>query len=174
MKLKRTPGLFLVGFMASGKSTVGRALAGEIGWPFVDIDSEIEQAQGRTIAQLFNERGEKVFRDLETETIRAYVSRIRCGAPSVVALGGGAFVQPQNWDLISESGVTLWLDCPFETLCSRLELDTARPLANDRSNLAQLFENRRKFYGRADYRVEVTSSKVSDVVESIRRLPLFQ
>ena len=172
LKLKRTPGLFLVGFMASGKSTVGRALADEIGWPFVDIDDEIEREQGHNIAQLFSERGEKAFRDLETETIRKHVSQIQAGLPSVVALGGGAFVQPQNWKLISENGVTLWLDCPFETLCNRLG-DNKRPLAADRVRLAQLFQDRRPLYSRADYRVEVLSSHVSDVVESIRKLPLF-
>jgi shikimate kinase len=173
LKLKRTPGLFLVGFMASGKSTVGRALADEIGWPFVDIDEEIERSQRQTIAQLFLERGEKAFREIETEMIRAHVSRIRSGVASVVALGGGAFVQPQNWDLISESGITLWLDCPFEMLCSRLDNDGTRPLAADRTKLAQLFQDRRPLYTRADYRVEVQSGNVSDVVESIRKLPLF-
>jgi shikimate kinase len=173
LKLKRTPGLFLVGFMASGKSTVGRALAEEIGWPFVDIDEEIERSQRQTIAQLFSERGEKVFRDIETEMIRAHVSRIRAGLPSVIALGGGAFVQPQNWELISENGVTVWLDCPFEMLCSRLGNDATRPLAVDRIKLAQLFEDRRPLYSRADYRIEVHSGNVSDVVESIRKLPLF-
>ncbi len=159
--------------MASGKSTVGRALADEIGWPFVDIDEEIEQEQGQPIARLFSERGEGVFRDLETDAIRKHVSRIRSGLPSVVALGGGAFVQQQNWTLISENGVTLWLDCPFETLCDRLGEDITRPLAADRTKLAQLFQDRRPLYSRADYRVEVLSNEVSEVVESIRKLPIF-
>lgn len=173
LKLKRTPGLFLVGFMASGKSTVGRALADEIGWPFVDIDEEIEREQGQPITQLFSRHGENFFRDLETEAIRKRVIQIQAGQPSVVALGGGAFVQPQNWKLISENGVTLWLDCPFETLCDRLGTDITRPLAADRNKLAQLFQDRRPLYSRADYRIEVLSSAVSDVVESIRKLPLF-
>lgn len=173
LKLKRTPGLFLVGFMASGKSTVGRALADEIGWPFVDLDEEIEREQGQSIAQLFAEKGEKVFRDLETAAIRKHVAQIQSGQPSVIALGGGAFVQPQNWELISENGITLWLDCPFTTVCDRLGSDTTRPLAADRTKLEQLFQDRRPIYSRADYRVEVLSDSVSDVVESIRKLPLF-
>lgn len=173
LKLKRTPGLFLVGFMASGKSTVGRALAAEIGWPFVDIDTEIEQAEGRSIAELFSERGERAFREIETEAIRKHVLQIQAGTPSVVALGGGAFVQPQNWSLISENGVTLWLDCTFEAICDRLGNDTTRPLAADRNKLAQLFQDRRPLYSRADYRVEVLSTEVSEIVESIRKLPIF-
>lgn len=173
LKLKRTPGLFLVGFMASGKSTVGRALADEIGWPFIDIDAEIEQQQGQSISQLFSERGEAAFREIETEAIRRHIAQIRSGHPSVIALGGGAFVQPQNWTLISENGVTVWLDCPFETLCQRLGADTTRPLAANRDKLAELFQHRRPLYSRADYRVEILSAEVSDVVESIRKLPLF-
>lgn len=173
LKLKRTPGLFLVGFMASGKSTVGRALAEEIGWPFVDIDAEIEQQQGQSISQLFSERGEAIFREIETETIRRHIAQIRSGHPGVVALGGGAFVQAQNWSLISENGVTIWLDCPFEILCQRLGADTTRPLAANRDKLAELFQHRRPLYSRADYRVEIRSAEISDVVESIRKLPIF-
>ena len=85
LKLKRTPGLYLVGFMAVGKTTVGRALADELGWPFADIDAEIEANEGKTIAQIFDERGEFAFRDLETEAIRRRVRWIEAGHPCVVA-----------------------------------------------------------------------------------------
>src|SRR5579875_1032216 len=98
LKLKRTPGLYLVGFMGSGKTTVGRALSDELGWPFTDIDSEIEIREGQAISQIFQERGEAAFRDLEAEAIRSHVSRIEAGHPCVIALGGGAFVQPRNWE----------------------------------------------------------------------------
>src|SRR5665213_2871574 len=100
LKLKRTPGLYLVGFMASGKTTLGRALAEELGWPFADIDSEIESRVGKTIAQIFSELGESGFRDLETQVIHRHVRRIETGSPCVVALGGGAFIQTRNWELI--------------------------------------------------------------------------
>src|SRR3954447_22986529 len=107
LKLKRTPGLYLVGFMASGKTTVGRNLASELGWHFSDIDSELEREQQTTIAKIFAERGEQAFRDLETEAIRKRIVKVQAGHPCVVALGGGAFIQPRNWDLITGNGITI-------------------------------------------------------------------
>jgi shikimate kinase len=173
LKLKRTPGLYLVGFMACGKTTIGHSLSEELGWFFIDIDSEIELRHEKTIAQIFVERGEAVFRDLETEMIRARVSQVESGMPCVFALGGGAFVQPRNWDLIENNGVTVWLDCPFETIQKRLGDDATRPLAANQNGLAQLYEDRRPLYSRADYRVEVDTDDISDTVQKILRLPIF-
>jgi shikimate kinase len=173
LKLKRTPGLYLVGFMAAGKTTVGRALAEELGWPFADIDREIEFSQGKAIAQIFDERGESSFRDLETEMIRRHVQRIEAGHACVVALGGGAFAQPRNWELIENNGVTVWLDCTLETVRKRLGDDAARPLARDRERLAQLFEDRRPLYSQADFRIEVDCDDVALIVDRILQLPIF-
>jgi shikimate kinase len=173
LKLKRTPGLYLVGFMAAGKSTVGRALAEQLGWHFTDIDHEIERQQGATISDLFLTHGEEGFRDLETEVIRHHVDAIRAGVPGVVALGGGAFVQPRNWDLLENNGVTIWLDCPFDVVCQRLDGDQTRPLAKDGRRLARLFQDRRPLYSRADYRVEVITDDVSTIVTGILKLPIF-
>jgi shikimate kinase len=173
LKLKRTPGLYLVGFMAVGKTTVGRSLAGQLGWCFVDIDSDIEAEQGKAIAEIFRERGESYFRELESEIIRARVARIEAGDPCVMALGGGAFVQPQNWQLIQNNGVTVWLDCELDTLRQRLGDDLARPLAQDREGLTKLFEDRRPLYARADFRIPVDSADVDEIVQKILRLPIF-
>jgi shikimate kinase len=173
LKLKRTPGLYLVGFMASGKTTIGRALADEIGWPFVDIDSEIEAREGKKISEIFSERGELAFREVESAVIRSHVNHIESGQPRVVALGGGAFVQPRNWDLIINNGVTVWLDCPLDTVRRRLGDDTTRPLAANRNGLAQLFEDRRPLYARADYRVPVDTDHIPAIIQRILELPLF-
>jgi len=173
LKLKRTPGLYLVGFMACGKTTIGYSLAEELGWPFIDIDREIENCEGKSIVQIFGERGEAVFRDLETERIRARVLQIESGKPCVCALGGGAFVQPRNWDLIENNGVTVWLDCPLDTIRKRLGDDTTRPLAADRNGLTQLFEDRRPLYGRADFRIEVDTENIPEIVKRILKLPIF-
>ena len=86
LKLKRTPGLYLVGFMASGKTTVGRMLAEELGWRFADIDAEIEGREGVPITQIFSERGEDTFRELEAAAIRKRVSQVQFGSPWVIAL----------------------------------------------------------------------------------------
>jgi shikimate kinase len=173
LKLKRTPGLYLVGFMASGKTTVGRAVAEELGWPFCDLDSEIELREGMTIAQIFAERGEGAFRDLETDAIQQRVWSIEAGRPCVIALGGGAFVQQRNWELIQNNGVTVWLDCAIEMIRNRLGDDNSRPLAQNRERLAKLFEDRRPLYSRADFRVEVDCDDVSRIVRKVLELPIF-
>jgi shikimate kinase len=174
LKLKRTPGLYLVGFMATGKTTVGRALADEIGWPFVDIDSEIELLEGKAISKIFSEQGEPAFREIESSVIRTHVKSIETGQPSVMALGGGAFVQPRNWDLLQNNGVTVWLDCPLDTVCKRLgDCDPTRPLAANRTRLAKLFDDRRPLYARADYRVDADTEDTVEILKRILSLPLF-
>lgn len=174
LKLKRTPALYLVGFMASGKTTIGRAVAEQLGWPFTDIDSEIEAQQGRSVAEIFLSDGEVAFRDLETETIRQHVRQIEAGNPCVVALGGGAFVQPRNWELIQDNGIAVWLDCALETIRKRLGEDTSRPLAADRGGaLLKLYEDRRPLYARADFRIDVDTAELPEIVNKILRLPIF-
>ncbi len=173
LKLKRTPGLYLVGFMAAGKTTIGRALADALGWPFKDLDAEIEAQKGRTIAQIFLEDGEAVFRELETATIRKDVSEIEAGNPCVLALGGGAFAQRLNWDLIQNNGVAIWLDCTLETVRARLGDDATRPLAADPERLSKLYEDRRPLYARADFRINVDTAEVDEIVRDILELPIF-
>ncbi len=173
LKLKRTPGLYLVGFMASGKTTVGAALAAELGWPFTDIDIAIEAQEGKAVAQIFAERGEEAFRELEAAAIREQVARIERGLPCVVSLGGGASIQPKNWELIGNNGITVWLDCPIERVHTRLGNDITRPLAQNRAGLAQLFEARRPFYARADYRIEIDCDDVDAIIRRILQLPIF-
>ena len=174
LKLKRTPGLYLVGFMASGKTTVGRALADHIGWPFVDMDAEIEAREGRSIAQIFQESGEVAFREIEGQVLRAHIRRIEAGQPCVLALGGGAFVQPGNRELLENNGVSLWLDCPLELIQRRLSGDTLRPLAAlANGNLRPLYEARRPLYSHANYRVEIDTEDVNQLLQRILKLPLF-
>ncbi len=173
LKLKRTPGLYLVGFMASGKTTVAKKLAEELGWCFVDVDSEIEQTHGKSIAQIFLDDGESAFREIETRALRQHVTEIEAGKPCVVALGGGAFVQLKNWELIENNGVTVWLDCPFDTILRRLGDDTTRPLAANRGKLSEIFEDRRPLYAKADFRISVETDDVSEIVGQILELPIF-
>jgi shikimate kinase len=174
LKLKRTPGIYLVGFMGSGKSTIGRLLAGRIGWHFVDVDAEIEAAEGTSILRIFETRGEVEFRRVERAKLREHVRAIECGRPAVLALGGGAIVQPENFTLLENNGVTIWLDCPFETVRRRVEPASHRPLARDPVSFAQLYETRRESYARADYRIPIESDDPAVAVEAALRLPLFK
>ena len=127
LKLKNTPGIYLVGFMGSGKTTIGRLLAERLGWHFADLDDEIEAQQGSSIAEIFDLRGEEEFRRIETGVVRAQVRTIERGRPTVVALGGGTFAQQANFDLLENNGVSIWLDCPLETVSAAwVRFPTAR------------------------------------------------
>jgi shikimate kinase len=88
LKLKRTPGIYLVGFMGCGKTTIGRLLARRIGWHFADLDLDIENAHGGTVQQIFAEHGEPHFRQLEHSALKQRVREVERGKPSVIALGG--------------------------------------------------------------------------------------
>jgi len=174
IKLKRTPGIYLAGFMGSGKSTVGRMLADRLGWEFTDLDAEIEAGEHDTIGHIFETRGEPEFRRIETEVMRSRVRSIECGIPTVVALGGGAFVEPGNFDLIENHGVSIWLDCSLEAVERRLAgVPHDRPLARDPEKFRQLFEDRKEGYRRADFRV-ASDCDTNETVEAILALPLWK
>jgi shikimate kinase len=177
LKLKRTPGIFLVGFMGSGKSTVGRALAEELGWGFVDLDEDIEQREGMPIPQIFDTRGEAAFRRAETEALKERVRSVESGKPYVIALGGGAFLSAANFEMVSNNGVSVWLDCPFPMVERRLaEQHTEynhRPLARDPDKLRELFAVRRTGYERADYCIAVESDDAAAITAKILALRLF-
>lgn len=173
LKLKRTPGLFIVGFMASGKSTAGQMLAQKLGWQFADVDADVEREQGTTIREIFEKRGEGAFRVIETQTIQNRIDVIRTGHPWVIALGGGAFVQEQNRELISNNGISLWLDCPLSRVRTRLGGDSTRPLATDPERLTTLYEARQVLYSRADYRIDADCDQPEEIVSRILALPIF-
>jgi shikimate kinase len=174
LRLKRTPGVYLVGFMGAGKSTVGRLLADRLGWNFFDTDEEIEAAEKMPVAEIFAACGEPEFRRIESEMIRAHVGFIEQGRPAVVALGGGAFVTQANRKLLESNGITVWLDCPFETVQRRVALANHRPLARDAQQFAALYRARRPVYCLADVRIPIESDDPAEAVEAILRHPLFQ
>jgi shikimate kinase len=173
LKLKRTPGLYLVGFMGSGKSAVGRLLAHELGWSFADIDEDIENEEGVSIAEIFDTRGELEFRGIEQEALRKRVREVEFGKPMVLALGGGAFVDPANRKLLEERGVTVWLDCPFPRIHARIKDQAHRPLARDPQTFQQLFDDRRDAYSQAEHRIEADTDDPAAIVAEILKLPIF-
>lgn len=173
LKLKRTPGLYLIGFMGSGKTTVGRLLADRLGWPFADLDDDIEAREQSSIEEIFSIRGEAEFRRIETEAMRNWVRSVERGHPLVLALGGGAFVDRDNIDLLDNHGVTIWLDCPFDLVKARVMKEFHRPLARDLEKCERLYNDRRASYALANYRVDSTDVPPAHIVESILKLPLF-
>jgi shikimate kinase len=173
LKLKRTPGIYLVGFMASGKTTIGRLLAHELGWAFADLDEDIEAEHGRSIADIFDADGEAEFRKIEQGAIQKRVGQVVRGKPMVVALGGGAFAQEMNHSLLEENGVIIWLDCPFSKVCARVDGTSHRPLAREAAKFKQLYEDRREAYRKADHRIEIDTDDPAAIVAAIMKLPIF-
>jgi shikimate kinase len=155
--------IFLVGFMGVGKSTVGRALAGRLGYDFVDTDEIVEATEGRTIEQLFHERGEGYFREREWDALVSLAARTRI----VAATGGGLFLAPTHQDFIRRHGVSVWLDAPLEAIWSRVNVAAGRPLFTTREELARLLASRRDRYALADYRVPAGNRAVDEVVAEV-------
>jgi shikimate kinase len=174
LKLKRTPGIYVVGFMGAGKSTVGRHLAHRLGWSFFDTDSEIEAAEQTTIPELFSGRGEAEFRRIEANILLQHVRWIERGRPAVLALGGGTFAIPENRELLANSGLSIWLDCPFDIVQRRVAQTTHRPLARDPHAFAALFHARRDAYTLADLRVPVDTDDPELTVAAILAHPTLK
>ncbi len=172
--LKRTPGLYLVGFMGAGKTTIGYQLAARLGWQFVDLDVDVERTSGQTISGIFEQFGEARFRELEYEALKRRVRAIASGSATVLALGGGAFAQPRTASLLEDHGASIWLDCPFEKIQERVARASHRPLARDPERFRQLYEDRLAIYSRADYRVPIETDECSETVDRILHLPLFR
>ncbi len=168
----KTQALFLVGFMGAGKSSVGELLGQRLGWPFEDLDLRIQQRDGRSIEQIFAESGESYFRRVEHEALREVVEELG-SAPRVVALGGGAFAQPENIQLLKSAGVsTVFLDGSVDELFERCqEQGRSRPLRSDIELFRKLYDARRNHYMSASIRVDTSGKNVarvaSEVVEAL-------
>ncbi len=167
----------LTGFMGSGKSTVGRLLAAQLAWHFVDLDSEIERHTGLPISQIFEQKGEPVFRDIEHDCLTRVLGwASERDARVVLALGGGTFAQPRNAALlhnVDAPGVAvIWLDCAIESLLQRCVLMGDRPLFRDEASFRRLYEERLPYYRLADYRIESGGESIR-VVEQILALGIF-
>ncbi len=154
--------IVLVGMMGAGKSSIGRRLAGRLGIPFVDADSEIEQAAGMRIPEIFAIHGEPYFRSGEARVI----ARLLDGGPQVLATGGGAFMNPETRAAIGERALSVWLKADFDVLARRLKRRSDRPLLNNpdpHATLERLIAERYPVYAEAD--VTVVSRDVShDVI----------
>ena len=174
LRLKHTPGIYVVGFMGAGKSTVGRHLAHRLGWSFFDTDEEIEAAEKTTIAELFSRRGEPEFRRIENLILLQHVRWIERGRPAVLALGGGAYALAENRSLLTDNGITVWLDCPFEIVQRRVGQATHRPLARDTQAFAELYHSRRECYELADIHVPVESDDPEATVSVILANPILK
>lgn len=161
--------VFLVGFMGAGKTSVGRALGRHLRWPFVDLDDRIRGMEGRSIPEIFERGGESRFRELECAALRDLLAEVESGSPSIVALGGGAFAQPEIVALLAESkNITIFLDAPADELWRRCGDDrTQRPLRRDETEFQRLYEARRPRYLEASLRIETNGRNIEQIVLQI-------
>ncbi len=128
MKSDKNRNIILIGYMGSGKSTVGRKAAKAVEYNFLDTDTLIEKEEGITISELFEEKGELYFREKETETIRRLIKEPR---GNIIATGGGLPMKAGNAELLKELGTVIYLKAETDTLVKRLSGDTTRPLLQD-------------------------------------------
>ena len=126
--------VYLVGMPGSGKSSVGRALAPLLSLPFVDLDEEVEQQAGRSVAEIFERGGEGTFRLAESRALAA----VAAGGRAVVACGGGIVLDPSNRALLTSSGVVVYLEAGLEILRARVGDGAGRPLLRSGDSQAQL------------------------------------
>ena len=158
--------LVLVGFMAAGKTRIGRLLAERLGLPFVDTDKSIEQSFGLPVADIFRERGEPEFRKAE----RALIASLLAGEPKVVSIGGGAFLDAETRGALLAGARTIWLDPPFGVVLARLARSgSKRPLAAGKTpeDIRRLWEARRPFYAQAHVRIATSGGDPETVVKRI-------
>lgn len=167
---KRRDTIVLVGLMGAGKSCVGRRLAESLGVPFVDSDEEIEKAAGCGVTDIFDVYGEPAFRDCE----RRVIARLLSEGPSIIATGGGAFMDEETRETIKATSTSVWLRADPEVLYQRTKRSKTRPLLATDDPKAKLFalaDVRYPIYAEADIIVDTgnesldtTVQKVADVV----------
>jgi shikimate kinase len=160
--------LYLVGFMGTGKSTVGRSVAHRLGFLFVDSDVEIERTQGRTITEIFAQQGEAAFRTMEREFVAHGHPAERC----VVACGGGLVVQPGMLDELKSRGVVVCLHASIETILERTGRHRTRPLLeveDPEARVRSLFAQREPVYNRCGTVILTDSRPLHDVTAHVVR-----
>lgn len=160
--------IVLVGLMGAGKTSVGRRLAEKLAIPFVDADHEIEEAAGKTIAEIFADHGESYFREGE----RRVIQRLINNGAQVLATGGGAYMNDETRARIQEHGVSVWLKAPLALLMKRVLKRQDRPLLrNDDPEgvMKALIEKRYPIYGLADVTVESRDVQHGQMVNDVIR-----
>jgi shikimate kinase len=159
----KTDKLYLVGFMAAGKTSVARAVGARLGWRVEDVDELIEARERTTIADIFARHGEAYFRGVEREIVRLLLPLRH----TIVATGGGTFADPETREAVNLDGVSIWLDVPLDTILMRLPADGRRPLAADLAQLERLYSARRSAYEQAHLRLDAAIARPEELAERI-------
>jgi shikimate kinase len=159
----RADKIYLVGFMAAGKSSLARELGRRLGWRVEDIDARIEARERMPIATIFATSGEAHFRAVE----RVVVQEVLSERHAVVATGGGTFVDPDARALMNADGAVFWIDVPLTHIVARLPADGSRPLAASRQQLEQLYQARRLAYAQAHVRLDGARASIGELADQV-------
>lgn len=166
--MEKNSHLILIGFMGSGKSSVGVKLAKALHMPFVDTDQLIEDREGCSVSSIFKKYGEETFRSMETELLKSLANMKE---PRVISTGGGLPLREENAILLKKLGLVVWLEVSKDTVLRRLKHDTTRPLlqgADVEEKVESLLSERKDLYKRAaDVTVNVNQSNLTDIVMEI-------
>lgn len=164
--------IILIGFMACGKSSVGRRLSQAFNMEFLDTDELIEQKAGTTVSDIFATQGEAAFRAMETECLKDLLGR--SGGAFVLSVGGGLPIREENRKLLSQIGTVIYLKVSAETVFRRVRNDKTRPLlqtSNPRGRIMDLMSARKQFYeDAADVVLEADDKSFDAIIEEIREI----
>lgn len=156
--------IILVGFMGTGKSTVGRRLAKLLDWEFIDTDVEIERLLDMSVSEIFKRHGETRFRSEERLLVKRLAEKKKC----VIATGGGTVLNPENWADLAQSGVIFGLYAPVDVIYERIGYRNDRPLLRgERKDVEELWAKRQPIYNQANYTVDTTDKGIEEVIQEV-------
>jgi shikimate kinase len=158
--------IYLIGFMGAGKTSVGWRLAKKLGWKFIDLDDEIERGEGRSVAEIFRDDGEAGFRQIERNCLKK-LSSSATSEKSVIALGGGTFLDPENRTVAEGTGLTVWLKVSFSTVAGRVKIDGTRPKFPSKEQAELLYESRGPYYALAKVHISTDHGTPETVADEI-------
>jgi shikimate kinase len=169
--LSKTPieNIALVGFMATGKSAVGRNLARKLHRRFVDLDALIEKTEGRNVRDIFAEKGESYFRRLEKQALEQILSQ----QGQIIATGGGIILDEDNLTLLRQKSLLIGLTASTDVLVSRVGKNSKRPLLKGvdvRARIEELLQQRQSRYAEADVIIDTSGLTINQVVEKILKV----
>ena len=166
---RKTPNIVLIGFMGTGKTSIGRRLSMQLRMRYVDTDDVIERDSGRRISDIFSEDGEAIFRELESEAVRK-VSELD---NYVISTGGGVVLKEANMVELRRNGIIFSLTATAEEIYQRVRHQSHRPLLQTPDPLTKIrsmLEERHPYYAKADYMVETTGRSFGEVMAYIKRV----
>ena len=165
MKIKKK--IVLIGMMGSGKSTIGALLSKKMNIKFVDLDRKIETIEKQTVSQIFKLKGEKYFREIETETISSLLNSKE--KELVLSLGGGSFLHEKNRKNVKNNSLSFWLNWKPSTIIKRIRKSSKRPLIqglNDQE-IEKMMLDRNKHYAKSNFKIDCDNHKKNEIVDKI-------